>query len=123
MPLGMDLGFTDVWGGETEERRGLRPLGWGELCARLAAAQDLRRAVRMEGAAPPPGPVTGIASFHRSAAQMLLDVAPMPVEARSERHVNYFGSEIGKADSGKPEPVREPRRMIPSDCPTRREKP
>ncbi len=119
----MDLGFLDVWGGESDERRGLRPLGWSELCARLVAAQDLRRAVRPPVAPPASRPGVEVASFHRPAARMLLDVASMGGDAGSERPVNYLHSEIGKADSGKPDSIQEAPRLIPSERPTRREKP
>ena len=68
----MDMGLSDSRAqSATDCAPGLRPLGWSELCARLVAAQDLRRdqaglarlAGRMQGA------LSG--SFHDSAASML----------------------------------------------------
>lgn len=117
----MDMGFTDVWGDGTDEKRGLRPLGWAELCARLIAAQDLRRAVRPPGASPPG--LAGAASFHRPAAEMLLDVASMGSAGAGKRPINQWHSEIGKADSGTLQSLPEASPTVPPDCPTRRENP
>ncbi|MCW1382343.1 hypothetical protein OLX02_05865 [Novosphingobium sp. KCTC 2891] len=92
----MDMGFTDLWGIDLDEaRRDLRPLGWSELCARLAAAQDLRRAVSAQRLAAAPGGGRG-ASFHRSAAR-LLQAAVNPAEnAEYEDRINLYHSGIGK---------------------------
>lgn len=73
----MDMEFTTSRAFETDDSApGLRPLGWSELCARLAAAQDLRRI-----GAPGwliAGDVASHAdgrwgSFHHPSARMLLD--------------------------------------------------
>jgi hypothetical protein len=74
----MDMGFTDSRAFDANAvEAALRPLGWSELCARLVAAQDLRRAqagqlgqvVPGAGAAMSSGRESG--SFHRGAARML----------------------------------------------------
>jgi hypothetical protein len=68
----MNMAFSDSRTFDTGDgTQALRPLAWGELCARLVAAQDLRRLQtgtgqpRATGARLPPG------SFHGGAAQML----------------------------------------------------
>ncbi|NKJ42763.1 hypothetical protein [Novosphingobium sp. SG916] len=66
----MDLGFDDLRGLVGAESAGvLRELHWAEFCARLEAAQDLRRVSRDAALAMPGG--TGLGSFHRVAAWML----------------------------------------------------
>jgi hypothetical protein len=74
----MDMGFTDSRAFDANAvEAALRPLGWSELCARLVAAQDLRRTqagqlvqvVPGAGAAMSSGRESG--SFHRGAARML----------------------------------------------------
>jgi hypothetical protein len=67
----MDLGFDDLRGLAGAESAGmLRELHWPEFCARLEAAQDLRRVSRDAALAVPGGQNLG--SFHRVAAWMLL---------------------------------------------------
>jgi len=89
----MDMGFDDSHPGETGDAAGrLRPLGWRELCARLAAAQDLRREVSiLSGLLGRTGErsKTGGGSFHHPAA-MLLQGGALP-EAGLElgTHQNY----------------------------------
>jgi hypothetical protein len=66
----MDLGFDDLRGKAGAESAGvLRELHWAEFCARLEAAQDLRRLSQDAALAPPGGTSPG--SFHRVAAWML----------------------------------------------------
>lgn len=69
----MDMGFADqhwldVAGFTRESDAPLRPVGWTELCARLAAGQDFRAV--LAGDAEALG-ARRVASFHRSAAEML----------------------------------------------------
>lgn len=91
----MDMGFTDSRSLVASDMApALRPLGWSELCARLVAAQDLRRA-RMAGfarlAAGAAGPV---GSFHGAAAHMLAHHSP------AQDFVNPTSSAIGKDNQG-----------------------
>ncbi|WP_157088857.1 hypothetical protein [Novosphingobium capsulatum] len=66
----MDLGFEDLRGLVGAESAGvLRKLHWAEFCARLEAAQDLRRVSQDSVLAMPGG--TGLGSSHRVAAWML----------------------------------------------------
>lgn len=89
----MDMGFTDPARaayptGTSDSDAPLRPFGWSELCARLAAGQDFRRF----GAAEPAGaPVRPVASFHRSTAQWLAG------PGESGNIVNPMSSANGKA--------------------------
>jgi hypothetical protein len=80
----------------------LRPLAWGELCARLVAAQDLRRhqVLAERGNAAGAGLPTG--SFHRGAAHMLLH------HERSQDFVNPTCSINSKGNAGKTVDSREP---------------
>ena len=68
----MNMALSDSHAFDTSDGApALRPLAWGDLCARLVAAQDLRRLHALEqtrGTAadsPPAG------SFHDGAAHML----------------------------------------------------
>jgi len=62
----MDLGFTTFdASGASDGEASLQPLDWSGLCARLAAARDLRRALDE------PGPRPGAASFGAGAAAAL----------------------------------------------------
>ena len=70
----MDMAFSDSRAIESYDIPGVRrPLGWSELCARLVAAQDLRRL--QSGADIRPGVTAGGTatggSFHLAAAHML----------------------------------------------------
>jgi len=96
----MDMGFIDSRTPEAGDSvQELKPLGWRELCARLAAVQDLRR-VLVEGSALPP--VSGEASFYRPAARLLVrsakvDRSGLP-SGDSEGGVNPIPSANGKVD-------------------------
>jgi len=104
----MEMRFTDSRPLEPgDSSRGLRPLGWSELCARLTAEHDARRvlagAVAGIGIAPgsvrQPG-VTGQqsgsgCSFHASAATLL-----QHVEAEPEGPVNPASSANGNGEQG-----------------------
>jgi hypothetical protein len=70
----------------------LRPLGWHELCARLVAAQDLRKAVKQ--ALPGSTTLQGGASFHGLAARLLTGGENV------ETPVNPTRSTNGKAEGG-----------------------
>jgi len=102
----MDMGFSDSRPFDPGDGgTGLRPLGWRELCARLVAAQDLRRdqADRTDRA------VTGavapalVGSFHRGAARMLERHEP------GQDFVNPTCSVSGKGNQGKT--------VISNECP------
>ncbi|BEV02327.1 hypothetical protein [Novosphingobium olei] len=119
----MDLGFNDVWGGDSPtDAQGLRPLAWSDLCARLVAAQDLRREVQALAGVPM---VTGgaPASFHRPAAQLLRDIVIPPGTTDREEGVNLSPSGNGKDDDGTPWSHTVTSRKSPTDSPSRREKP
>lgn len=90
----MDLGFDDLRGlSGRESAPVLRTLHWGEFCARLSAAQDLRRLSRMAPAGPPGGMASdgSKGSFHRSAAWLLHELS-------HEDLVNPNSSAIGKME-------------------------
>lgn len=118
MPVVMDMGFTDSRSFDPGQRdageagQGLHPLGWGELCARLVAAQDLRRAqAEMAPATREAGP----GSFHTMAARMLDSLLAraaaqrvgIPLSAgvsagaeKDEVRVNPMSSSNGKVTQG-----------------------
>lgn len=101
MPLGMDMGQTESRAFEAPpEATALRPLAWGELCARLVAAQDLRRIQAHDTLQA--GPHTG--SFHHGAAALLGSAEPgIPrVEAGRQDFVNPTSSANGKGNQGTP---------------------
>lgn len=86
----MDLGFEDPRGlAGAEPAPVLRRLHWAEFCARLEAAQDLRRLSQVIVPAWPGGSHLG--SFHRVAAGMLQGEG-------SEERVNRKYSKYGKAE-------------------------
>jgi hypothetical protein len=99
----MDMGLTDSRAFDANDlETALRPLGWSELCARLVAAQDLRRdqaghfGSAVAGA--DAGTASGVApgSFHRAAARMLAHF-----DAGKDL-VNSNSSTNRKADQGTP---------------------
>jgi hypothetical protein len=114
----MDMGLTNSGAFDARDvDAALRPLGWSELCARLVAAQDLRRIqdprVRVISGLlqkdRPHSEGTGggfaksdFGSFHRVAALML--------ESGRGRQdfVNPTSSSSGKDAQGKPVDTREP---------------
>lgn len=95
----MEMGFNDIRppgdsclvesGGQGER---LRPFGWHELCVRLVAAQDLRKAVKQ--ALPGSTTLQGGASFHGLAASLLT------AGENVETPVNPTRSTNGKAEGG-----------------------
>jgi hypothetical protein len=99
----MDMGLSDSRAqSATDCAPGLRPLGWSELCARLVAAQDLRRdqagLARLAGRTQ--GALSG--SFHDSAASMLeragtAHVSPEP-GGGAQGFVNSTSSTSGKGN-------------------------
>ena len=88
---------------------GLRPLTWDGLCVRIAAAQDLRRALSAAGtrlgasASGNANPASG--SFHRQAAMFIASGIPgvPPHKGVGEHIVNPNSSANGKANVGTPE--------------------
>lgn len=104
------MSFNDPGGFATGDAAlGLRPLTWDGLCARIAAAQDLRRTLSAIGtgsAATPSGhavPASG--SFHRQAALFIASGIPgvPPQTVTGERIVNPNSSANGKANPGTPD--------------------
>lgn len=65
----MDMSFNDPGSfAPADVGTGLRPLAWHDLCARIAAAQDLRRAFgQLENA----GEAVSPGSFHGKAARII----------------------------------------------------
>lgn len=122
----MEMGFTDSWLLEQgDSRRALRPLGWSELCARLVAAHDMRRALApaVTSAIPSPGPGQHISlavrktgsecSFHDSAARMLQNIGgepKVPVNPASSTNRNDGGGNVvaspNEALQGRPDETR-----------------
>lgn len=107
----MDMSFNDPGGFTTGEAAlGLRPLTWDGLCARIAAAQDLRRTLSSIGAGHASAALIGRggpaqASFHTQTAAFIASGIPgvPPHIGGSERIVNPNSSANGKADPGTPE--------------------
>jgi hypothetical protein len=65
----MDMSFNDPGAfAPADTGSGLRPLMWHDLCARIAAAQDLRRAFDFGQAQ---GDVVSPGSFHGMAARII----------------------------------------------------
>ena len=93
----MDMGFTDSLAFESQDSAAkLRPLGWSELCARLVAAQDLRRlqaGARIAGASGT-GTDAPLGSFHEGAALMLEQ------DSATKGFVNSTSSGYGKDNQG-----------------------
>ena len=107
----MDMGLTDSRAFDANDvETALRPLGWGELCARLVAAQDLRRVQAPDRSGFPTGRDSGdfapdSGSFHRVAALMLDSIG------RREGFVNRTSSSSGKDSQGTSVATREPSRL------------
>lgn len=106
----MDMGISDIQWQEAMRRDAaddkgcIRPLDWRALCARLAAAQDLRDAIiESQGQSADSYP----ASFHRPAARLLA--------ARQHRNssVNHFYSIICNP-RGEIQPVPAGKDRIPA---------
>ncbi len=106
----MEMGFNDYRAFDAHDvEAALRPLGWSELCARLVAAQDYRRAlaapdgpaVSRNGSsqlrlAPAPDVQTDAApgSFHSGTARMLEHFE------KGNRAINPDSSTYGKDKEG-----------------------
>lgn len=95
----MDMGHTESRAFDALPEAGaLRPLGWSELCARLVAAQDLRRvsATAPDARAPRQG------SFHQGAAALIGSAEPgaHSAEAGAQDFVNPTSSTNGKGNHG-----------------------
>ncbi len=91
----MDMGFSDsrlIVADESGPE--LRPLGWGELCARLTAAQDLRRHQSGPANHAMSAALASAGSFHALAAHML------DHHAGSQPFVNRTSSANGKGHAG-----------------------
>ena len=78
---------------------GLRAMTWHELCARIAAVQDLRRVVASANAG---GDTISTGSFHGRAAQIIAsEFSGVPAHsAEGEGLVNPTSSANGKAQFG-----------------------
>lgn len=109
----MDMSFNDPGGFATGDASlGLRPLTWDGLCARIAAAQDLRRALTAWPGLSETGHrviATGDAvkaggSFHRQTATFIASgiVGVSPQMGAGEHLVNPNSSVNGKANPGTP---------------------
>lgn len=126
----MDMQFNDSRTfGTNDSAQELRPLGWSELCARLAAAQDLRRSggpgIGMEV-----GPVADAngrwGSFHHPAALMLLHDQPLPEwgsPEQVEHGVNPVCSRDGNDGGGTPVDIKTTSPNSSGAEPIRRELP
>jgi hypothetical protein len=96
----MDMSFNPSGAfAPTEIGGGLTPMTWGGLCARIAAAQDLRRAMAAASA----GEETiSTGSFHGRAARIIATgfSGVSTQSAEGECLVNPVSSANGKADLG-----------------------
>jgi hypothetical protein len=111
----MEMRFSDSWPQlPSDSHHGLRPLGWGELCARLVAMHDTRgvlpgstpglvsaRNTDLDVGASGPNGGKGF-SFHESAAVLLRSA-----EAEAEEPVNSSSSANGNDVNGTISPVSE----------------
>lgn len=115
----MDMGFTDFRAFEADESaRRLRPLGWAELRARLAAASELRRV--LETGSNAARPMAGASSFDAGIARLLLRGGGLSGEY-GDPAVNPTSSAIGKAaDSTTGGSEDRPPACPPETGPTRR---
>lgn len=91
----MEMGFNETWPLTGDSGEALRPLAWAELCARLSAAQDLRRERLGHGPQDAASHRLRGGSFHQSAA-MLLRRDESSQEAEPEQPVNPMPSVNGK---------------------------
>lgn len=95
----MDMGINDTRPlVPADSGPGLRPFGWTDLCARLAAAQDTRRVLALSASAAGEGgaqPDEAAGAFHRSAAALLLHAG-----TNAEAAVNPNPSANGKHEPG-----------------------
>jgi hypothetical protein len=120
----MDMSFTDSRAFDAAEPDTVpRPLGWSELCARLVAAQDLRRQRdnakgqpalrsvpgRRQGSGAAMGVGTAPGSFHPGTARMLSD------NDKSKPDVNPTYSTYGKDNQGKPVDSRKTSLTAPAE--------
>lgn len=105
----MELGFFDQqWreagGNPGDSDAPLRPLGWNELCARLAASQDFRELMTGDASALA---ARRVGSFHRPAARMLAAVprGGHVVNLNSSANGKAAGATRGTADAAASSPV------------------
>jgi hypothetical protein len=114
----MDMGLTNSGAFDARDvDAALRPLGWSELCARLVAAQDLRRVQE-----PRTLPISELLQMNRTRSEAVAGgfaksefgsfhrVAALMLETGRGRQdfVNPTSSSSGKDDQGKPVDTREP---------------
>lgn len=97
----MDMGHIDSRAFvATDFERALRPLDWGELCARLVAAQDLRREQARERTRLAAGAIAPGGSFHAVAAALLsregLDALTSTNYAQSFVNQNHLTNSKGR---------------------------
>jgi hypothetical protein len=100
----MDMAFSDSLAFDTQGALAApRPLGWSELCARLVAAQDLRRhqAAAIVRVTAGVGDAAPAGSFHARAADMLAH------HASPQDFVNSTYSVYGKDNQGTSSGSRE----------------
>lgn len=93
----MDMTFNDPGAFATADPvTGLRPMTWHGLCARIVAAQDLRRVLEAGGDEDEAG-ATG--SFHGAAARLITSGFPgvSTIVEESNRRVNPTSSVNGKS--------------------------
>jgi hypothetical protein len=107
----MDMSFNDPGGFATGDAAlGLRPLTWDGLCARIAAAQELRRALTSWSGLAETGhrvaatgdAVNASGSFHRQTATFIASgIAGVSPQIEAGEHlVNPNSSVNGKANPG-----------------------
>jgi hypothetical protein len=113
----MNMAFPDSRGFDAGATvPGLRPLAWSELCARLVAAQDLRR-VRALAADPRPvdaAPAPG--SFHGAAAHLLEHHGGSQDLINPTSSINRKGRAGNIVDSRDPPAERAPERLADENC-------
>lgn len=118
----MDMGFNETWPPHGAQEERLRPLTWADLCARLSAAQDLRRETGRLAAQVRSGAGQAAGSFHLSAAAWLRRDESNPGE-HPEACVNPMPSVNGKVAGATTGATAEhPQNPIPDEI-SRRELP
>ncbi|SMC80057.1 hypothetical protein SAMN06272759_107155 [Novosphingobium sp. B1] len=94
----MDMTFNDPGAFVTADPvSGLRPMTWHGLCARIVAAQDLRRVLEAGGDS---DAAAATGSFHGAAARLITSGFPgvSTVVEEGNRRVNPTSSVNGKSD-------------------------
>lgn len=113
----MNMAFPDSRGFDAGATTpGLRPLAWSELCARLVAAQDLRRIRAHSEGYPPRDAAPALGSFHGGAAHLLEHHGGSQALINPTSSINRKGPAGTHGDSREPPAERAPERLADENC-------